>query len=119
MLPGMGQGEMRPHQYQVQWQYYFPSPAHHTIPDISQVATGLPGHLVTLLAHIQPTVMGACGIVQQPCTEQCVTTAWRVVGGAPGTQVTLSYRLPPLHQPFKCPENLSCTAENFSGVLPA
>ena len=35
---------------------YFPSPAHHTIPDTSQDAIGLLGHLGTLLAHIQPTV---------------------------------------------------------------
>ena len=34
----------------------FPSPAHHTIPDTSQDAVGLLGHLGTLLAHIQPTV---------------------------------------------------------------
>jgi len=34
----------------------FPSPAHHTIPDTSQDAIGLPGHLGTLLAHIQLTV---------------------------------------------------------------
>ena len=34
----------------------FPSPAHHTVPDPSQDAIGLPGHLGTLLAHIQPTV---------------------------------------------------------------
>ena len=31
-------------------------PAHHTIPDTSQDAIGLLGHLGTLLAHIQPTV---------------------------------------------------------------
>ena len=34
----------------------FPRPAHHTIPDPSQDAIGLLGHLGTLLAHIQPTV---------------------------------------------------------------
>ena len=34
----------------------FPRPAHHTIPDTSQDAIGLLGHLGTLLAHIQPTV---------------------------------------------------------------
>ena len=34
----------------------FPSPAHHTIPDPSQNAIGLLGHLGTLLAHIQLTV---------------------------------------------------------------
>ena len=34
----------------------FPSPAHHTIPDPSQDAIGLLGHLGTLLAHIQLTV---------------------------------------------------------------
>jgi len=34
----------------------FPSAAHHTIPDTSQDAIGLLGHLGTLLARIQPTV---------------------------------------------------------------
>ena len=34
----------------------FPSAAHHTIPDTSQDAIGLLGHLGTLLAYIQPTV---------------------------------------------------------------
>ena len=34
----------------------FPRPAHHTIPDTSQDAIGLLGHLGTLLAHIQLTV---------------------------------------------------------------
>ena len=34
----------------------FPSAAHHTIPDPSQDAIDLLGHLGTLLAHIQPTV---------------------------------------------------------------
>ena len=34
----------------------FPSPAYHTVPDTSQDAIGLLGHLGTLLAHIQPTV---------------------------------------------------------------
>ena len=47
---------MRPHQCRVHGQDYFPSPAHHTIPDTSQDAVGLLGHLGTLLAHIQPTV---------------------------------------------------------------
>ena len=47
--------EVRLHQCQAQGQDYFPSPAHHTIPDTSQDVTGL-GHLGTLLARIQPTV---------------------------------------------------------------
>jgi len=42
--------EVRPHQCRVQGQDDFPSPAHHTIPDTSQDATGLLGHLGTLLA---------------------------------------------------------------------
>ena len=48
--------EVRPHQCRLQGQDDFPSPAHHTIPDTSQDATGLLGHLGTLLAHIQLTV---------------------------------------------------------------
>ena len=48
--------EVRPHQCLVQGQDYFPSPAHHTIPDTSQDAIGLLGHLGMLLAHIQLTV---------------------------------------------------------------
>ena len=38
------------------WQDDFPSAAHHTIPDPSQDAIGLLGHLDTLLAYIQLTV---------------------------------------------------------------
>ena len=33
-----------------------PTPAGHTIPDTSQDAIGLLGHLGTLLAHVQPAV---------------------------------------------------------------
>ena len=40
----------------VQRQDDFPSPAHHTVPDTSQDAIGLLGHLGTLLAHVQLTV---------------------------------------------------------------
>ena len=40
----------------VQGQDYFPSSAHHTIPDTSQDAIGLLGHLGTLLTHTQLTV---------------------------------------------------------------
>jgi len=47
---------MRPHQCRLQGQDYIPSPAQHTIPDTSQDAIGLLGHLGTLLAHILPTV---------------------------------------------------------------
>ncbi|KAK4810750.1 hypothetical protein QYF61_007724 [Mycteria americana] len=45
-----------PHQCQVQGDNHFPSPAGHTIPDTSQDAIGLLGHLGTLPAHIQPAV---------------------------------------------------------------
>ncbi|KAK4823572.1 hypothetical protein QYF61_003576 [Mycteria americana] len=45
-----------PHQCRVQGHDHFPSPAGHTIPDTSQDALGLLGHLGTLLAHIQPAV---------------------------------------------------------------
>ena len=48
--------EVRPHQCRVQGQDYFPSPAHHTILDTNQDATGLLGHLGTVLAHNQLTV---------------------------------------------------------------
>ncbi|KAK4833084.1 hypothetical protein QYF61_027750 [Mycteria americana] len=48
--------EVQPHQCRVQGDDHFPSPAGHTIPDTSQDAIGLPGHLGTLLAHIQPAV---------------------------------------------------------------
>ncbi|KAJ7419849.1 hypothetical protein WISP_51875 [Willisornis vidua] len=46
--------KMWPHQCQVQRGNHFPSPAGHTIPDSSEDATGLLGHLGTLLAHVQP-----------------------------------------------------------------
>ncbi|KAK4829089.1 hypothetical protein QYF61_002040 [Mycteria americana] len=48
--------EVWPHQCRVQGHDHFPSPAGHTIPDTSQDAVGLLGHLGTLLAHIQPAV---------------------------------------------------------------
>jgi len=48
--------EVRPYQCQVQRHDYFPTPAGHTIPDTSQDAVGLHGHLGTLLAHVQPAV---------------------------------------------------------------
>jgi len=48
--------QVRPHQCQVQGDDHFPAPAGHTIPDTSQDATGLLGHLGTLLAHVQPAV---------------------------------------------------------------
>ncbi|KAK4809529.1 hypothetical protein QYF61_015365 [Mycteria americana] len=48
--------EVRPHQCQVQGDNHCPSPAGHAISDTSQDATGLLGHLGTLLAHVQPAV---------------------------------------------------------------
>ncbi|KAK4822641.1 hypothetical protein QYF61_018593, partial [Mycteria americana] len=48
--------EVRPHQCQVQGHDHCPSPAGHAIPDTSQDAIGLLGHLGTLLAHIQAAV---------------------------------------------------------------
>ncbi|KAK4823887.1 hypothetical protein QYF61_007835 [Mycteria americana] len=48
--------EVWPHQCRVQGHDHFPCPAGHTIPDTSQGAIGLLGHLGTLLAHIQPAV---------------------------------------------------------------
>ncbi|KAK4821936.1 hypothetical protein QYF61_004940 [Mycteria americana] len=48
--------EVRPHQCPVQGHDHCPSPAGHAIPDTSQDAVGLLGHLGTLLAHIQPAV---------------------------------------------------------------
>ncbi|KAK4828479.1 LOW QUALITY PROTEIN: hypothetical protein QYF61_026704 [Mycteria americana] len=48
--------EVRPHQCCVQGHDHFPTPAGHTIPDTSQDAIGLLGHLGTLLAHIQPAI---------------------------------------------------------------
>ncbi|KAK4832565.1 hypothetical protein QYF61_024065 [Mycteria americana] len=48
--------EVRPHQCRVQGHDHFPTPAGHAIFDTSQDATGLLGHLGTLLAHIQAVV---------------------------------------------------------------
>ncbi|KAK4830710.1 hypothetical protein QYF61_012970 [Mycteria americana] len=48
--------EVRPQQCQGQGHNHFPSLAGHTIPDTSQDAIGLLGHLGTLLAHIQLAV---------------------------------------------------------------
>ncbi|KAK4828755.1 hypothetical protein QYF61_000746, partial [Mycteria americana] len=48
--------EVQPHQCRVQGHDHFPTPAGHTIPDTSQDAIGLLGHLGTPLAHIQAVV---------------------------------------------------------------
>jgi len=45
-----------PQQCRVQGHGHLPTPAGHTIPDKSQDAIGLLGHLGTLLAHVQPDV---------------------------------------------------------------
>jgi len=44
------------HQYQVQGHDHLPTPAGQTIPDTSQDAFDLLGHLDTLLAHVQLAV---------------------------------------------------------------
>jgi len=48
--------EVQPHPCQVQGHDQLPTPASHTIPDTSQNAVGLLGHLCTLLIHVQPAV---------------------------------------------------------------
>jgi len=48
--------KVSPHQCQVQGHDHLPIPAGHTIPDTSQDAVGLLGHLGTLLAHVLPAV---------------------------------------------------------------
>ncbi|KAK4826531.1 hypothetical protein QYF61_010028 [Mycteria americana] len=48
--------EVRPHQCRVRGHDHFPTPAGHAIPDTSQDAIGLLGHLGTLLAHIQAVI---------------------------------------------------------------
>ncbi|GAB0180038.1 hypothetical protein GRJ2_000469100 [Grus japonensis] len=48
--------KVQPHQCRVQGNNRFPSPAGHTIPDKSQDAVGLLGHLGTLLPYVQPVV---------------------------------------------------------------
>ncbi|KAK4827707.1 LOW QUALITY PROTEIN: hypothetical protein QYF61_020985 [Mycteria americana] len=48
--------EVQPYQCRVRGHNHFPTPAGHTIPDTSQDAINLLGHLGTLLAHIQAAV---------------------------------------------------------------
>jgi len=48
--------QVRPHQCRVQGHNHLPTPAGHTIPDTSQDAVGLLGHLGTLLVHVRPAV---------------------------------------------------------------
>ncbi|KAK4828429.1 LOW QUALITY PROTEIN: hypothetical protein QYF61_026525 [Mycteria americana] len=48
--------KVQPHQCRAQGHNHFPTPAGHAIPDTSQDAIGLLGHLGTLLAHIQAAV---------------------------------------------------------------
>ncbi|KAJ7405457.1 hypothetical protein WISP_139464 [Willisornis vidua] len=48
--------EVQPHQCRVQWNDSFPSPAGHAVADTSQDATGLLGHLGTLLDHVHLAV---------------------------------------------------------------
>jgi len=45
--------EVQPHQCRVQGHDNLPTPAGHTVPDTSQDAVGLLGHVGTLLAHVQ------------------------------------------------------------------
>ena len=45
--------QVRPHQCRVRGHDHLTAPAGHTIPDTSQDAIGLLGHLGTLLAHVQ------------------------------------------------------------------
>jgi len=54
--PKTEHSEVWPHQCRVQGDYHCPAPAGHTIPDTSQDAFGLLGHLGTLLAYIQLAV---------------------------------------------------------------
>jgi len=49
--------EVQPHQSRVQGDHHCPRPAGHTIPDTSQDAFGILGHLGTLLAPVQPAVV--------------------------------------------------------------
>ena len=48
--------EVQPHQRRVQGHSHLPGPAGYTIPDTSQDAAGLLGHLGTLLAHVQASI---------------------------------------------------------------
>jgi len=48
--------EVQPHQCQVQGHDHLRTPPDHTVPDTSQDAVGLLGHLGTLLAHVQLVV---------------------------------------------------------------
>jgi len=48
--------QVRPHQCRVQGHDHLPAPAGHTIPDTSQNAVDLLGHLGTVLAHVQMAV---------------------------------------------------------------
>ena len=63
----------------------FPRPAHHTIPDTSQDAIGLLGHLGTLLAHIQPTVYQYTKV---PFHQAAFKSLVRRPVGLPGVVVT-------------------------------
>jgi len=48
--------KVRPRQYPVKGHDHFPTSAGNTVPDTSQDAVGLLGHLGTLMAHIQLSV---------------------------------------------------------------
>ena len=48
--------KVRPHQSRVQGDDHLPDPAGYTIPDTSQDAVGLLGHLGTLPAHVQTSL---------------------------------------------------------------
>ena len=50
--------KVQPDQCRVQ---EFPIPAGHTIPDTSQDAVDLLGHLGTVLAHVQPAILSISG----------------------------------------------------------
>ncbi|KAK4832175.1 LOW QUALITY PROTEIN: hypothetical protein QYF61_020955 [Mycteria americana] len=104
--------EVQPHQCRVQGDVHFPSPAGHTIPDTSQDAIGLLGHLGTLLAHIQlvvnqhPQVL-LCWAAFQPLSPKPVALHGVAVAQVQDLALSLvephTTGLSPLIQPVQVP----------------
>ena len=114
-------GEMQPHQCRVQGHNHLPAPAGHTIPDTSQDAVGLLGHLGTLLAHIQlavnqhPQVLFGRAAFQpllpKPVALHGVVVT-RVQDPALGLVETLTVGLGPSIQPVQIPLQSLSTLEH-------
>jgi len=104
--------QVRPHQGQVQGHDLFPTPAGDTIPDTSQDAIGVLGHLGTLLVRVQSPVHQHPKVLVRPAAFQPLLPKPVVLHGIVVTKVqdpalglveTHTNGLSPLIRPVQIP----------------